>query len=47
MQLVTRRYAEAFNQNTAYRFLSAAKTNWDNIVVPLDCKNVDPPVNLV
>ena len=35
MQLVTRRFAEAFCKNTVYRFLSAAKTNWERFVLQL------------
>ena len=33
MQLVTGRFAEAFGKNTVYRFLSAAKTNWERFVL--------------
>ena len=35
MQLVTGRFAEAFCKNTMYRFLSAAKTNWERFVLQL------------
>lgn len=35
MQLVTGRFAEAFGKNTVYRFLSAAKTNWERFVMML------------
>ena len=35
MQLVTGRFAEAFGKNTVYRFLSAAKTNWERFVLQL------------
>ncbi|MBR6954883.1 MAG: hypothetical protein IKH77_07605 [Clostridia bacterium] len=35
MQLATGRFAEAFGKNTVYRFLSAAKTNWERLVLQL------------
>ena len=35
MQLATGRFAEAFGKNTVYRFLSAAKTNWERFVLQL------------
>ncbi len=35
MQLVTGRFAEMFSKNTVYRFLSAAKTNWERFVLLL------------
>ena len=35
MQFVTGRFAEAFCKNTVYRFLSAAKTNWERFVLQL------------
>ena len=33
MQLATGRFAEAFGKNTVYRFLSAAKTNWERFIL--------------
>ena len=33
MQLVTGRFSELFSKNTVYRFLSAAKTNWERFVL--------------
>ncbi len=33
MQLATGRFAEALGKNTVYRFLSAAKTNWERFVL--------------
>ena len=35
MQFVTGHFAEAFCKNTVYRFLSAAKTNWERFVLQL------------
>ena len=35
MQLVTGRFVEAFCKNTVYRFLGAAKTNWERFVLML------------
>ena len=35
MQFVTGRFAETFCKNTVYRFLSAAKTNWERFVLLL------------
>ena len=35
MQLATGRFTEAFGKNTVYRFLSAAKTNWERFVLQL------------
>ena len=35
MQLVTGRFTEVFSKNTVYRFLSAAKTNWERFVLLL------------
>lgn len=35
MQMVTGRFTEGFCKNTVYRFLSAAKTNWDRFVLLL------------
>ena len=32
MQLATGRFDEAFGKNTVYRFLSAAKTNWERFL---------------
>ncbi len=35
MQIVTGKFTEAFSKNTVYRFLSAAKTNWERFVCAL------------
>ena len=35
MQIVTKQYSEAFGKNTVYRFLSAAKTNWERFLLML------------
>ena len=35
MQFITGRFAETFCKNTVYRFLSAAKTNWERFVLLL------------
>ena len=35
MQIATGRFAESFCKNTVYRFLSAAKTNWERFILLL------------
>ncbi len=35
MRTMTGRITEGFCKNTAYRFLSTAKTNWERFVLPL------------